>query len=76
MDQILPSGNTDLQGPHSSRPRPCERDEGTDVLVLPRLIHLVGEPVVSGHRAHAVGEDHDGRVAIGLVCKLSEGGEI
>ena len=44
--------------------------------VLPRLIHLAREPVVGGDGAHAVREDHDGRVAVAPVCQLGEGGEV
>ena len=38
--------------------------------------YLAGEPVVGGEGAHAVGDDHDGRVSVGLVRRLGEGGEI
>ena len=46
------------------------------LLVLPRLIHLAREPVMGGDGAHAVREDHDGRVAVAPVGELGQGGEV
>ena len=51
-------------------------NKGQKVIHDSSIHYLAGEPVVGCEGAHAVGEDHDGRVVVGLVRRLREGGEI